>query len=64
MIKNDIPAAERLLKSHLKKTPTDVPAIRMLAEVAVRCGKDAEAEKLLIRCFNLNLNPWIMYMKP
>ncbi len=36
MIRNDIPNAERLLKTHLKQAPTDVPAIRMLAEVAVR----------------------------
>ena len=50
---NDIPAAERLFKAHLKRVPTDVPAIRMLAEVAVRCGQDADAEKLLMRCLEL-----------
>ena len=38
MLANDIPRAERVLKNHLKQAPTDVPAIRMLAEVAVRCG--------------------------
>jgi len=53
MVKNDIPTAEQLLKSHLKKQPTDVPAIRMLAEVAVRCGHNEEAEKLLLRCLEL-----------
>ena len=53
MLKNDIPAAERLLKTHLHAVPTDVPAIRMLAEVAVRCGRDEEAEKLLLRCLEL-----------
>jgi len=53
MVKNDIPRAEQLLKSYLKKQPTDVPAIRMLAEVAVRCGQNEEAENLLLRCLEL-----------
>ena len=53
MVTNDIPRAEGLLKEHLKKAPTDVPAIRMLAEVAVRCGQDQDAEKLLVRCLEL-----------
>lgn len=53
MLENDIPVAERLLKAHLKEAPTDVPAIRMLAEVAVRCGQDEDAEKLLVRCLEL-----------
>lgn len=53
MVKNDVALAERLLKKHLQETPTDVPAIRMLAEVAVRCGQDGDAEKLLLRCLEL-----------
>lgn len=53
MVKNEVALAERLLKKHLMQTPTDVPAIRMLAEVAVRCGQDADAEKLLLRCLEL-----------
>lgn len=53
MIKNDVAAAERLLKAHLKEAPTDVAAIRMLAEVAVRCSRDADAENLLQRCLEL-----------
>jgi tetratricopeptide (TPR) repeat protein len=53
MIRNDIPQAERLLKAHLNQAPTDVPAIRMLAEVAVRCGREADAEALLERCLEL-----------
>ena len=52
-IANDIPKAESLLKAQLKKVPTDVPAIRMLAEVAVRCGNNDDAEKLLARCLEL-----------
>jgi tetratricopeptide (TPR) repeat protein len=53
MIRNDIPKAESLLKGHLKQVPTDVPAIRMLAEVAVRCGRNEDAQKLLERCLEL-----------
>jgi tetratricopeptide (TPR) repeat protein len=53
MVRNDLPRAERILKSHLMKAPTDVPAIRMLAEVAVRCGRDDDAENLLVRCLEL-----------
>lgn len=53
MIKNDVAVAERLLKVHLKQAPTDVAAIRMLAEVAVRCRRDAEAENLILRCLEL-----------
>ena len=54
MVKNEVAIAERLLKKHLMQTPTDVPAIRMLAEVAVRCSRDDEAEKLLLRCLELS----------
>ncbi|MGI9273021.1 MAG: tetratricopeptide repeat-containing sulfotransferase family protein [Woeseiaceae bacterium] len=53
MVKNDVAIAERLLKKHLMQNPTDVPAIRMLAEVAVRCGRNEEAENLLLRCLEL-----------
>ena len=53
MLANDLPSAERLLKDHLKQAPTDVPAIRMLAEVAVRCGENRAAGHLLDRCLEL-----------
>jgi tetratricopeptide (TPR) repeat protein len=53
MNRNDIPQAERLLKAHLYEAPTDVPAIRMLAEVAARLGRDEDALKLLERCLEL-----------
>ena len=36
-----IPVAEQLLRQHLKRFPTDVVAIRMLAEVAARLGRYA-----------------------
>jgi len=45
--------AEALLREHLKKMPTDVAAIRMLAEVAARLGRDHDAVLLLSRCLEL-----------
>jgi tetratricopeptide (TPR) repeat protein len=48
-----IAVAERLLRAHLKKFPTDVPAIRMLAEVAGRLRRYTDAENLLARCLEL-----------
>ena len=53
VITNDVPTAERLLKARLAKVPSDVPAIRMLAEVAARCGREEDAENLLLRCLEL-----------
>ncbi len=53
MLRKDIAKAESLLKAHLTQSPTDVPAIRMLAEVAVRFGRGDEAFKLLERCLEL-----------
>ena len=53
MMKNDVYSAERILKKHLARVPTDVPAIRMLAEVAVRCDREDDARKLLERCLEL-----------
>jgi Tfp pilus assembly protein PilF len=53
MNRNDIPQAERLLKAHLHEAPTDVPAIRMLAEVAMRIGRDEDAKNLLERAVEL-----------
>jgi tetratricopeptide (TPR) repeat protein len=53
MAGNDIPVAERALKEYLTQNPTDVAAIRMLAEVAARLGRDADAENLLRRCLEL-----------
>jgi tetratricopeptide (TPR) repeat protein len=48
-----IPEAEALLRKHLKEAPTDVAAIRMLAEVAGRLGRDEDAVHLLERCLEL-----------
>jgi tetratricopeptide (TPR) repeat protein len=50
---NRIPDAEMRLRQHLKQAPTDVVAIRMLAEVAVRVDRGEDAERLLERCLEL-----------
>lgn len=53
LVGNEVPKAERALKTYLHEHPTDVAAIRMLAEVAARLGRDADAENLLARCLEL-----------
>jgi tetratricopeptide (TPR) repeat protein len=50
---NHIPEAEALLREQLKRAPTDVVAIRMLAEIAVRIDRAEDAEHLLERCLEL-----------
>ncbi len=50
---NRIPEAEAALRAHLLQAPTDVAAIRMLAEVAARLGRLDDAELLLSRCLEL-----------
>jgi tetratricopeptide (TPR) repeat protein len=53
LAENRIPDAELELREHLKRHPTDVAAIRMLAEVAARIGRVGDAEILLSRCVQL-----------
>ena len=53
LCENNIPQAEALLRAHLQKHPTDVAALRMLAEVAARLRRYADAETLLARCLEL-----------
>ena len=48
-----IAVAERLLRPRLKRLPTDVAAMRMLAELAGRLGRYADAETLLRRALEL-----------
>ncbi len=50
---NDLPQAEPLLRAHLRERPTDVAAIRMLAELAARIGRYADAATLLRRALTL-----------
>lgn len=53
LVDNRIAVAEELLRAFLMKHPTDVAAIRMLAEVAGRIGRYEDAENLLTRCLDL-----------
>lgn len=53
LVANRVGIAERLLKGYLKRHPTEVMAIRMLAEVAARLGRYGDAEALLERCLEL-----------
>lgn len=50
---NNLAVAERLLRPFLRDHPTDVAAIRMLAEIGARLGRYDEAEKLLARAVEL-----------
>ena len=45
--------AERRLKSYLMRAPTDVAAIRMLAELAARLGRYVDSQNLLQRAVEL-----------
>jgi tetratricopeptide (TPR) repeat protein len=53
LVENQIPLAEALLREHLKRHPTDVAALRMLAEVAARLRRLPDAQALLERCLEL-----------
>jgi tetratricopeptide (TPR) repeat protein len=56
MSENRIPQAEAVLRRRLQDDPTDVAAIRMLAEVALRLGENVDAGNLLARCLELAPN--------
>ncbi|WP_079638869.1 tetratricopeptide repeat-containing sulfotransferase family protein [Sphingopyxis flava] len=53
LAENRLPDAEGALRARLKADATDVAAIRMLAEVAGRIGRYADAERLLCRALEL-----------
>lgn len=53
LLANQVPEAEARLRQRLKQQPTDVAAIRMLAEVAARIGRYGDSENLLARCLEL-----------
>jgi tetratricopeptide (TPR) repeat protein len=53
LLDNDLPVAESILRPHLHARPTDVAAIRMLAELAGRLGRYKDAEALLRRALEL-----------
>jgi len=50
---NDLARAEPILRNRLKERPTDIGAIRMLAELAGRIGRNKDAETLLRRALEL-----------
>ena len=53
LVDNQLPVAEARLRAHLQAHPTDVAALRMLAEVAARLRRYADAQQLLERCLEL-----------
>ena len=53
LVAGELAVAEPLLRARLKRAPTDVAAIRMLAELASRLGRYGDAEKLLARALQL-----------
>ncbi len=53
LVAGELAVAEPLLRARLKRAPTDVAAIRMLAELASRLGRYGDAEKLLSRALDL-----------
>ena len=53
LVENDLPGAEGLLRPYLKRRPLDVAAIRMMAELAARVGRNADSEHLLRRALEL-----------
>jgi tetratricopeptide (TPR) repeat protein len=50
---NRLEDAEPLLRGHLRNAPTDVAAIRMMAELAARVGRLKDSEALLRRALEL-----------
>jgi tetratricopeptide (TPR) repeat protein len=53
LLDNDLPVAEDILRPRLHDKPTDVAAIRMMAELAARIGRLQDAEHLLRRALEL-----------
>jgi tetratricopeptide (TPR) repeat protein len=53
LVVNDLPTAEGILRPRLKAKPTDVAAIRMMAELAARIGRFGDSEHLLRRALEL-----------
>ena len=53
LLANDLSSAEAGLRQRLAAQPTDVAAIRMMAELAGRIGRYKDAESLLVRAIAL-----------
>src|SRR3984957_19515787 len=54
LVANELPQAESRLRTHLAGHPTDIAALRMLAEVAARLRRYSDAQTLLERCLKLS----------
>jgi tetratricopeptide (TPR) repeat protein len=54
LVANDLPLADTRLRAHLARAPTDVAALRMLAEVAGRLRRYLDAQALLEKCLELS----------
>jgi tetratricopeptide (TPR) repeat protein len=54
LVANDLPLADTRLRAHLVRFPTDVAALRMLAEVAGRLRRYLDAQTLLEKCLELS----------
>ena len=53
LVEGRLAEAEAALRPHLKEKPTDVAAIRMMAELAARLGRFRDSENLLRRALEL-----------
>jgi predicted Zn-dependent protease len=53
LVENNLPVAEKRLRTHLQSYPKDVAALRMLAEIAARLRRYADAQDLLETCLEL-----------
>jgi predicted Zn-dependent protease len=53
LVKSDVARAEERLRMHLEGHPSDVAALRMLAEAVARQQRYHEAQQLLERCLEL-----------
>lgn len=53
LMANDVRSAEAVLRPLVERRPDDVAALRMLADVSLRLGRPADAERLLHRALEL-----------
>jgi tetratricopeptide (TPR) repeat protein len=53
LARNELQRADALLRAHLERHPADPDAIRLLAELAARIGRDEDACALLERCLRI-----------
>jgi len=54
LLSGDLAGAESLCRNYLRREPRDAGAIRLLADIGIRCGRLDEAETLLAYCIELS----------